>query len=151
MSEELLTSANEADEAPTEQKPRDCEWFGTLFSLEAAGHAWIIAPQINGGAFRYATLQIETNALRRKLDEASFSALIVDLYALNYVGSEVIGALVVLARKAEDAGVSVVFCSASPELRDALANMGLHRLWTIFATRDEALKATAKNPRRAKH
>ena len=57
------------------------------------------------------------------------------------VGAEVIGAVVALARKAEDNGGRAVLCRLAPQLREAMTNMGLHRLWMFYGTREEALEA----------
>jgi anti-anti-sigma regulatory factor len=53
----------------------------------------------------------------------------------------VIGAVVALARKAEDNGGRAVLCRLAPQLREAMTNMGLHRLWMFYGTREEALEA----------
>jgi anti-anti-sigma factor len=113
----------------------------TLFSVEHVGQTLIIVPTISGGMFRYAQLQTEANALRRKLDQTSIAGLILDLHALDYLGTEVIGAVVALARKVEDVGGRAVLCRAAPQLSEALTRMGLHRLWRHFPTREEALEA----------
>ena len=113
----------------------------TLFSVEHVGETLIVVPTIRGNMFRYAQLQTEANALRRKLDQTSVGGLILDLHALDYLGAEVIGAVVALARKVEDVGGRAVLCRAAPQLSEALTRMGLHRLWTVFPTREEALAA----------
>jgi anti-anti-sigma factor len=113
----------------------------TLFSVEQVGETLIVVPTIRGNMFRYAQLQTEANALRRKLDQTSIGGLILDLHALDYLGAEVIGAVVALARKVEDVGGRAVLCRAAPQLSEALTRMGLHRLWTVFPTREEALEA----------
>ncbi len=117
------------------------DWRQPLFSVEQVGQTLIIMPTIRGGMFRYAQLQTEANALRRKLGQTSIGGLILDLHALDYLGSEVIGAVVALARKVEDVGGRAVLCRAAPQLSEALTKMGLHRLWTLFPTREEALAA----------
>lgn len=112
-----------------------------LFAVEHVGPTLIVVPKINGKMFRYTQLRHEANALRRKLSHSSFDGLILDLHALDYLGAEVIGAVVALARKMEDLGGQTVLCGASPQLLAALTEKGLHRLWTFFETRQEALSA----------
>jgi len=112
-----------------------------LFCIVQAGQTLIVIPKINGKVFRYTQLRNEANSLRRKLGHHSIDGLILDLHALNYLGAEVIGAVVALARKMEDLGGRTVLCCAAPQLTEALTKMGLHRLWTLFDTRKEALAA----------
>lgn len=117
------------------------EWRRPLFSVEHVGRTLIVMPTIRGNMFRYPQLQTEANALRRKLEQMSIDGLILDLHGLDYIGAEVIGAVVALARKIEDGGGRAVFCCAAPQLSDALTKMGLHRLWKLFPTREEAVAA----------
>ncbi len=112
----------------------------TLFGVEQIGRTLIVVPRISGKVFRYTQLRHEANALRRKLGH-SIDELILDLHALDYLGAEVIGAVVALARKMEDLGGHTVLCCAPPQLMEALTKMGLHRLWTFFETRKAALAA----------
>jgi anti-anti-sigma factor len=112
-----------------------------LFSVEQIGQTLIVVPKISGKMFRYMQLRHEANALRRKLGQHSIDGLILDLHALDYLGAEVIGAVIALARKMEDLGGHTVLCCAAPQLTEALTKMGLHRLWTLFDTRKDALAA----------
>jgi anti-anti-sigma factor len=112
-----------------------------LFAVEQIGQTLIVVPKISGKMFRYTQLRHEANALRRKLGQHSIDGLILDLHALDYLGAEVIGAVIALARKMEDLGGHTVLCCAAPQLVEALTKMGLHRLWTFFDTRTDALAA----------
>lgn len=112
-----------------------------MFAVEQIGHTLIIIPNISGKMFRYTQLRHEANALRRKLSHGSIDGLVLDLHALNYLGAEVIGAVIALARKMEDLGGQTVLCGATPQILEALTQKGLHRLWTFFETRQEALAA----------
>jgi anti-anti-sigma factor len=134
---------NASETAAPEVEARD--WKRPLFSVEHVGQTLIIMPTIRGNMFRYAQLQTEANALRRKLTQKreSIGGLVLDLHGLDYLGAEVIGAVVALARKMEDVGGRVVFCCAAPQLSEAFTKMGFHRLWKIFPTREAALVAVA--------
>ncbi len=144
MFDEIAISTGDAPGASSAAASGLLDWPWTLFSLETVGSTLVIIPTISGGMFRYAQLQTEANALRRKLDQSAIAGLIIDLQALDYIGSEVIGAIVALARKAEDMGGRAVFCSAAPQLTEIFTNMRLDRLWPLFATRAEALEAVQR-------
>jgi len=141
MIDDVTTSAEESHGVPCSVSATQQDWPWTLFSVEHVGLALVITPTINGGIFRYAQLIAEADALRRKLEQTAIGGLIIDLHALSYMGSEVIGSIVALARKAEDVGGRAVFCCASPRLAEILTSMRLQRLWPLFSTREEALRA----------
>lgn len=144
MINHAVASQEEALGALTEPEAVRQDWPWTLFSVEHVGQIVIVVPTIDGGMFRYAQLHTEVNVLRRKLEQSTIGGLILDLHALNYVGSEVIGAIIALARKVEDLGGRAVFCRVVPQLQEILTTMGLQRLWAIFPTREAALEEIAK-------
>jgi anti-anti-sigma factor len=117
------------------------DWLGTLFSIECQGPALIIVPRIRRGILRNAQLQIETNALRRKVVDLAVRQLVIDLHALEYLGAEAIRAVVELARQMESTGGQAALCCTAPELKEALTNKGLHRIWPLHPTREAALAA----------
>jgi len=117
------------------------DWLGTLFAVEQEGPALIIVPKISGGMFRQSKLQAEANALRRKLDVAAVRRLVIDLHALDYVGSDAIRVVVGLARHLEETGGRVALCCPAPPLKGVLTQMGLSRIWPLHPTRAAALAA----------
>jgi anti-anti-sigma factor len=121
------------------------EWLGTLFAVERKSETLVVTPRIHSGMFRYAKLQLELNALRRKLAQSDISNLIVDLSGLDYAGSEVMCAVVALARQTESRGGQIALCSATTQVERVFKSMGLSRVWTLYPTQDAALKAV--NPR----
>jgi anti-anti-sigma factor len=123
--------------------PRESDWLGTLFSIAWEQETLIIAPTISRGILRDAKLQTEANALRRKLVDGAVCRLVIDLHALEYRGAEVIRVVVMLARQVENAGGLAALCCAGPELKEAVTNKGLDRIWPLYSTRDEALAAVS--------
>ena len=75
------------------------DWRRPLFSVEHVGETLVVMPNIRGNMFRYAQLQTEANALRQKLAQRSIGGLVLDLQELDYLGAEVIGAVVALRAK----------------------------------------------------
>ena len=146
MADQIAVPLEEDASEPSASDVDARDWRRPLFSVEQIGETLVIMPTIRRGLFRYAQLHAEANALRRKLDQTSIAGLILDLHALDYLGSEVIGAVVALARKVEDVGGRAVLCRAAPQLSEALTRMGLNRLWTLFPTREEALAAIQSRP-----
>ncbi len=123
---------------------RPLEWLGSIFRIEGAGNTLIVIPVVDGCSFRYAQLQTESNSLRRKFDMREFKHLLMDLTYLHYFGSELIGVLISLARKATDGGGKAALCCASDKMLEVLKNMRLHKLWPHYATREAALDSFEK-------
>ena len=93
MVEDFSMSAGGDAVGPTTQDAESLSWHGSLFCIESVGRTLVIVPMLRRGMFRYATLQTEANALRRRIDELPReSSIIVDLHELDYLGSEAIGA-----------------------------------------------------------
>jgi anti-anti-sigma factor len=112
-----------------------------LFSVEHQGATLIIAPMLSSGTFRFMQLQIETNALRKRLQDWNVRRLVIDLHTLDYFGAELFRVIVSLARQTEGAGGQVVLCCTSPGMNQSLANLGFDRLWRFYQTREEAVTA----------
>jgi anti-anti-sigma factor len=131
--------ATRADES---RVPADMgEWLGTLFAVERKSETLVVTPRIHSGMFRYAKLQLELNALRHKLSQSDVSNLVVDLSGLDYAGSEVMCAVVALARQTESRGGRIALCSATTQVERVFKSMGLSRVWTLYPTQDAALTA----------
>jgi anti-anti-sigma factor len=138
---EASPAVDSSARATTKTDVSQLDWLGTLFAIEHHGQSLIVVPTISGGMFRQSKLQAEANALRRKLDVSAIRRLVVDLHALNYVGSDAIRAVVALVRHMEEMDGRVALCCAGPQLKGVLTNMGLCRIWPLHPTRETALAA----------
>ena len=78
------------------------------------------------------------------LEEHSCHNLVVDLQGLDYIGSEVIGVVIGLARRVTDRGGKAALCRASANVREVMQTMGLLRLWPHFESRNEAMNEVSK-------
>ncbi len=112
-----------------------------IFRVERDAETLILIPQANGFGFRYSDLQVESNVVRRLLDQTGVVNLVVDLGLLDYFGSEFIGAIIGLARHVSDVGGRAVLCNASERMLEVLETMKLAKLWPYFATREAALES----------
>jgi anti-anti-sigma factor len=121
-------------------QPIDGAWLGTLFAVHHRNTTLIVEPLVKGHAFEYAKLHTESNALRRQLDHPDVHKLVLDLGQLDYLGSEVIGVIVSLARKITDRGGQAVMCNVNHKLRQSLHRMHLDKLWPIVESREDTLR-----------
>lgn len=111
-----------------------------VFKVEQHHEAIVVMP-MEGTGFRYQDVHRESNQILQLLATTDRPRLVVDLKLLNYSGSELIGALIRLARYATDHGGGTVFCNASEKMQKVLQNMSLAKLWPYHATREEAINA----------
>jgi len=137
LDKQKKTAAGEADPQPGSLG----EWLGTLFAIALQRETLVVMPTIRSGMFRYAKLQLELNGLRFKLLHSEVSHLVVDLSELHYAGSEVMCAVVALARQIESRGGRIALCNPTGEAETALKRMGLYRIWALHPTREAALGA----------
>jgi len=81
--------------------------------------------------------------LRDTLDEidiASVRRLVIDLSDVDFIDSTGLGLLVATARRLPIGSPFVVVCRTE-KVREVLLMTGLDRIFTIYATRDEAVEA----------
>lgn len=113
--------------------------FNKVFTVARLSEALLVTPVADPSGFRYAEVHREANLVLQLLGRPDIENLIIDLGHINYFGSELIGALIRLARRANDHGGQVCFCNGSEKMRSVLRNMSLDKLWPYCDTRDEAL------------
>lgn len=83
-------------------------------------------------------------AFGQKLESAvaaPASRVVVDLRDLDYISSAGFRVLLVAAKRAEDAGSRMVLCGLSAKVRQLFDLGGFLDLFTIAASRDEAVNA----------
>jgi len=111
-----------------------------VFKVEQEGSTIVVTP-MEGAGFRYHDVHKESNQILQLLAAADHPRLVIDLGLLNYSGSELIGALIRVARYATDHGEGASFCNASVKMRKVLKNMSLSKLWPYHETLDQAMAA----------
>ena len=111
-----------------------------VFNTDREDDTLIVIPQGDGLGFRYADVHSEANEIRRSLGQPDIRHLVIDLEALDYFGSEVIGVFITMAREATNRGGNAALCNASEKMQEVLNNMKLFTLWPHFNSRADALK-----------
>jgi len=69
---------------------------------------------------------------------------IVDLSAMSYMGSSLLGLMVNVRQRVRQAGGKLVLCGMNPKLLQVFRTCSLERLFVIRAGRGEALEALAR-------
>lgn len=78
------------------------------------------------------------SAYQSKLD--TVKNMVFDLSDLEYIDSKHLAALVVCYKRCVEAEARIVFCSLKPAVRETFLVTRLDRIFTITASRAEALK-----------
>ncbi len=111
----------------------------SAFTSERQGKTLIISPEGDSLSFEESDIKRSLDQLHHLLDEPEISNLIVDVGSAPYLGSIIVGAIMVLCKKASDNGGKTAFCNASPSVLDSIQLMRLDSVIPYFATREEAM------------
>ena len=75
------------------------------------------------------------------VDGKSSGKWVLDLSAVDYMGSSVLGLMINVRQHIKTAGGKLALCGLSPRLTQIFHTCCLEKLFTIAKTRDEALRA----------
>ncbi|HUG90814.1 MAG TPA: STAS domain-containing protein [Planctomycetaceae bacterium] len=112
-----------------------------VFEIERVEGTLVVVPRGPALNFRYPDVHRESNELFRMMDGPALKNVLIDLSAVDYIDSVIIGALIRLLQKARARRGQAVFCSASEPMQEILKSIKIGTLWPLYATRDEALAA----------
>jgi anti-anti-sigma factor len=111
----------------------------TLFEIEREGETIICTPVVNLGVLE--NVEAIAGNVVEVLDDLSIKNLVMDFYKTDYFGSSAIALFVKLRKIVTGRNGCMVFCNLSEHHREILNVTTLDTLWTICATRAEAMKA----------
>lgn len=111
----------------------------SAFTSERQGKTLIISPEGDSLSFEESDIKRSLDQLHNLLDEPEIKNLVVDVGSAPYLGSIIIGAIMVLCKKATDNGGNVAICNATPSVLDTIQLMRLDSVIPYFATREEAI------------
>lgn len=77
-------------------------------------------------------------------DGSASKAWIMDLTAVNYMGSAMLGLIVNIRQRVKSGGGRLVLCGMSKQLSEIFYTSSMQRLFTIAKTRPDAIKALSK-------
>lgn len=112
-----------------------------LFSYERHGDTLVIVPVVNLSEFEFAHIEREVHSLLEFLDTVRIANVVVDFRRTNYFGSTALKALLKISEKVHEKHGTMVLCNLSEGEHEILDVTHLGSLWTIAASRDEALKS----------
>ncbi|HUG89472.1 MAG TPA: STAS domain-containing protein [Planctomycetaceae bacterium] len=111
----------------------------------ANGHAVVtLLPGLNDAP--WSEIERVGNDLLDQVRNTPARAMIVDLTALNYMGSALVALIVRVWKVIKERGGQLVVVNRDPMVMEVLRIAGLHSLWTIVETREEAIDALGASP-----
>jgi len=119
---------------------------GTPYRFEKAdGYAVIsLEPELNNA--QWSDIERIGTDLLDQLNAIRSRAMIVDLSALNYMGSAMVALIVRLWKSIKDDDGRMVVVNRDPNVFEVLQLAGLHKVWTVVETREQSVKALGKRP-----
>jgi anti-anti-sigma factor len=110
-----------------------------VFFIDRIDATLVVIPQGAGLNFRYPDVHRESNELFRMLDASDVRNVLIDLHAVDYIDSVIIGSLIRLLQKARNKRGKAVFCNASDSMQEILKCIKIGTLWPLYGSREEAL------------
>jgi len=114
-----------------------------VFQTERAGDALVVVPQQDLGGLDALKIRPEVESLLGRLQGPEASGVVVDLQRVAWFGTSMLEVIHVLWRRVHPRGGKVALCNVSPVGREVLRVSQFDTLWTICASRDEALREVA--------
>ena len=115
-----------------------------LFLFEQRKNTLVVEPQGDSVGFRSADVDKEMQQLHTLLDQDDIQNILFDLGQANYFGSSMIGMIVALSRKVEDAGGDAAVCNVSDQMAQMIEIMQLDQFLERYGSRKEGLKSIGK-------
>lgn len=103
-----------------------------------------LTPQLNDA--QWSDIEKVGSDLLEQLKNQKSNAFIVDLSSLNYMGSAMVALIVRLWKSVKDEKGRMVVVNREKLVYEVLELAGLHKIWTIVETREEAIRKLGFRP-----
>ena len=112
-----------------------------IFSVEREGDTLILVLPGTDITFADEEVLTEVDEVLYRLRESGARNLLVDFGQTAYFGSIILGSILKMGTRLRDSGGGFALCNLSENGREMLRIAKFDTLWSIYATRDEALQA----------
>src|SRR5262245_58071308 len=110
-----------------------------LLSLERMGDTLVLTPQQDLCELDYGEIEQEAREALQVLRDDTVKHVVIDLHKTDYYGSTALGFFLKLWKRVRTRDGRLAFCNVSSHEREILRLTRLDHVWTICATRAEAL------------
>ncbi len=117
-----------------------------IFQNKIKGDTLVISPKGDAAGFSSTLFHKEQESLLKFLKDPQVNHLIVDFGNSTYFGSEMIGAVNQLIVKVHASGGKTGVCNLSVDMKEGIHVMQLDKIWHLYDTRKEAVKAIVTEP-----
>lgn len=100
----------------------------------------------DSAALDVVSIQRVGRELYRLADEPPTRKIVIDFDQIRFLSSQALGVLLMLRRRAESAGLDLVFAGLRPELRRVFELAKLDKLFTFLPSRAAALEHLGQTP-----
>jgi anti-sigma B factor antagonist len=114
---------------------------GAIFKIERVGATMVVAPQRSVTSLSDDDVKDELGGLLEVIESGEVRTLIFDFAQIEYCGSSMLEAMRRLWKSLPKTNGKLIICCVNSVIRDILHVTRFDTLWSIFDTREEALKA----------
>jgi anti-anti-sigma factor len=111
-----------------------------VFEVEESGETLIITPQQDLSGLAFEGIEANGKAVLERLGREKFKNVVIDLHKTDYYGSSALGFFLKLWKRVRQQGGHMALCNISEHEKEILRVLKLDHLWSICASRQEALR-----------
>ena len=115
-----------------------------LFSIQQEGETMILSPKLNLSELELSGFDQQTRDVMVSFEEGGYRNIVLDFSGTDYYGSTALGFFIKLWKRVRSVDGQFAFCEVSDYEREVLELTRLDSLWSICATRDDALAAVRR-------
>ena len=115
-----------------------------LFDIECQGDTVIVIPTMDLGEFDYEELAADAEEVFSLLEKSDDkNNVVIDFRNTDYFGSTSLGVFLSVWKRVRQREGRMAFCNLSEHEKEILTVTKLDNLWSICATREEAMKTVS--------
>ena len=111
-----------------------------IFQTERQDDTIIVIPVLDLNEFEFQRIEAGAGAILRLLEDAHVKNVVVDFHRVDYFGSTALGFFVKLWKRARKKDGHMALCNVSEHEKEILKGTMLDNLWTICASREDAMR-----------
>jgi anti-sigma B factor antagonist len=115
-----------------------------IFEIERQDDTIIVTPLLDLNEFEFQRIDAGAGTILRLLEDAPVKNVVLDFHRVDYFGSTALGFFIKLWKRARKKDGHMALCNVSEHEKEILKVTMLDNLWTICASKEEAMRAVRK-------